>query len=849
MREATDIPHPRQIPVPMSVPSWIASFQAPFPEIRGQVFKLETGNFRVLDPHERTLRRAYGRDSEMPDRRKTRAQLLEELAALRDRVAELQAMVNTHKGDEEALRESEERFRSIFEGSLDSILLADPVTGEIIDANPAAEELLLMSREEIVGLHQSAVHPPRIRESAKSAFQRIINEGDHRGPAETILQGSDGTEKVVEILAQVIQIDGRPTVFGVFRDIRERKKVEEALRESEARLRTAIDSIPFDVFLIDAEGRYSMQNIVSRRRWGNVVGKRPEDIAPDPETLDLWRNNNRKAVAGEVVENEVRFSLHGEERHYYNIVTPIRDREQIRGVLGVNIDITRRKRAEQALRESEQKLSLVLDGVPWLICYVSGDQRYLYVNRAYADWYGTSPDQVVGKPVNEVLDEQAYRKASGSIERALAGVRASFEDTAHDREGRERTVQATYVPHMDEQGDVKGCFVLMQDTTDRKRMEMEMLKVQKLESLGVLAGGIAHDFNNLLTVIMANLSMARAYGGLGEESSGMLADAEKASFRAQALTQQLLAFSKGGQPTRKTVSLEKLLKETGEFTLAGSNVGCDFEIQRDLWPASVDEGQITQVINNLVINADQAMPEGGTIRISAENAVLAEETPIPLKSGKYVKISVADQGVGISPKHLSKVFDPFFTTKIKGSGLGLSSSYTILKNHGGHIRIDSEVDLGTTVVIYLPAAETALADSEPKKEEPFRGTGRILLIDDEEMIRRSTGRMLERLGYEVALASDGTDGIELYRRAMELGSPFHLVILDLTIRRGMGGDQAMRELLRIDPDVKVIVSSGYSANPIMSSHREHGFCGVVPKPYTIDDLAASIFRVLHRVPR
>jgi PAS domain S-box-containing protein len=665
----------------------------------------------------------------MTDRSKTKAQLLEELAALRDQVADLQSKVTRHKSDEEALRESEERFRSVFEGSLDSILLADPVTGKIIDANPAAEELLLMPREEIIGLHQSEVHPPRIREYAKGAFRRIIEEGDHKAPAETLLQASDGTEKLVEILAQVIQIDGRPTVFGVFRDISERKRVE------------------------------------------------------------------------------------------------------------------------QALLESEKKLSLVMDGVPWLICYVSSDQRYLYVNRAYADWYGTSPEQLVGKHVREVLDEQVYSRISGYIERALEGARVSFDDAAHDREGRERTLQATYVPHLDERGALKGFFVLIQDTTDQKRMEKEILKIQKLESLGVFAGGIAHDFNNLLTVVLANLSMARVYGDLGEETSGMLADAEKASLRAQALTQQLLAFSKGGLPTKKVVSLQKLLRETAEFTLAGSNVGCDFAILQDLWPVSVDEGQISQVVSNLVINADQAMPEGGTIRISAENAILPEEAPIPLQPGKYVKISVADQGVGISPKHLPKVFDPFFTTKKKGSGLGLSSSYTIIRNHGGFIRIDSEVDAGSTVVIHLPAAEAGLADAEPNEQGPIRGTGRILLIEDEEMIRRSTGRMLERLGYEVTLASDGEEGIDLYGKAMGLGRPFHLVILDLTIRRGMGGDQAMRELRRIDPDVKAIVSSGYSANPIMSSHDEHGFCGVVPKPYRIEELAESIHRVLTGNPR
>jgi len=390
-------------------------------------------------------------------------------------------------------------------------------------------------------------------------------------------------------------------------------------------------------------------------------------------------------------------------------------------------------------------------------------------------------------------------------------------------------------------------LVSVMDITERKQMEQELQKIQKLESLGILAGGIAHDFNNILTAISTNLSMARLYGDLRDDISEMLADAEKASVRAQNLTNQLLAFAKGGAPIKKPTSISRLITTTAAFSLSGSNVKCEFSLPDDLRLAEVDEGQIGQVIQNLIINADQAMPRGGTIRIAAENIVVGEKDPLPLENGLYLRLSVTDQGIGVSRKDMPNIFDPFFTTKQKGSGLGLATAFSIVKHHGGHIEVESVVEEGTTFTVYLPTLDRTQGEIEWRRRQLIQGEGRILLVDDEEIIWRAAGEALTRMGYEVRFAEDGVAGIELYQEALNAKRPFHAVIMDLTIPGGMGGKEAAGEILRIDPEAKIIASSGYSNDPVMSNFREHGFCGIITKPYRIEDLGELLARVTQGV--
>jgi nitrogen-specific signal transduction histidine kinase len=390
----------------------------------------------------------------------------------------------------------------------------------------------------------------------------------------------------------------------------------------------------------------------------------------------------------------------------------------------------------------------------------------------------------------------------------------------------------------------------MTDISDRKRMEEERLRVAKLESVGVLAGGIAHDFNNILTSIMGNIGIARIEAASGNEIQNSLEQAEKASQRARALTQQLLTFSKGGAPVRKLASLAELLTDTAGFALRGSNVKCRFSIPDDLWHAEIDAGQVSQVIHNLVINAQQAMHAGGTVELTAENMAFDITQSIgkglPIKEGNYIRIAVADNGSGISKEHLEKIFDPFFTTKKTGSGLGLATSFSIARNHGGHLSVESVVGDGSTFYLYLPASTQTAAPKQDKKAAiKASGKTRILVMDDEQGIREIASRMLSNIGYkDIEFAEDGAEAIKMYKTAMKAGNPFSVAILDLTIAGGMGGEETIRKLLKIDPGVKAIVSSGYADATAMAVYKEFGFSGMVAKPYTLAELRKALQDVI-----
>ena len=380
---------------------------------------------------------------------------------------------------------------------------------------------------------------------------------------------------------------------------------------------------------------------------------------------------------------------------------------------------------------------------------------------------------------------------------------------------------------------------------ERKRMEGELLKTGKYESLGVLAGGIAHDFNNLLTGIIGNISLAKTFARPEEKIYEILERSEKACFRATELTTQLITFAKGGAPIKKTVLINDLIKDSVSFVLSGSNIRCEFSIQDDLWPVEVDEGQIRQVISNLIVNAAEIMPEGGVIKVRAENITISIKDTLLLKEGKYIRVFIEDQGIGIPKELLGKVFDPYFTTKQKGSGLGLSTAYSIIHKHAGVITVESALGVGTTFCIYLPASKKIAARKASTHEEAsIIRQGKILVMDDEEMVRKLAGDLWSIIGYEVGLARDGKEAIELYRKAKEVGKPFDIVMLDLTIPGGMGGRETIKRLLEIDPDVKAIVVSGYSNDPIMADCKAYGFIGAVTKPYNIEELRKLVGEII-----
>ncbi|RJP61239.1 MAG: response regulator [Candidatus Auribacter fodinae] len=381
---------------------------------------------------------------------------------------------------------------------------------------------------------------------------------------------------------------------------------------------------------------------------------------------------------------------------------------------------------------------------------------------------------------------------------------------------------------------------LARELYEREKLENEILKARKLESIGILAGGIAHDFNNILTSILGNIMLLKQFITPDEAHAGFISNVEKASERAKDLTQQLLTFSKGGAPIKKAASISDLIQDSVNFVLKGSNVKPRFIIQDAIYPVEIDEGQINQVINNLIINADQAMPDGGEIIVRCENIILEEKQIPDLKQGKYVKITIQDHGHGISEKHLSKIFDPYFTTKNNGTGLGLATTYSIIKRHDGAITVESQEGLGTSFYIYLPASTKNIQKKNTDTVEIVKGNGKILIMDDDPMVRATISDMVAHLGYQVTDVKDGIEAIEIYRDSVERNDFFDVVIMDLTIPGGMGGKEAVTKLLQINPDANCIVSSGYSNDPVMSKFQDYGFKGILRKPVTITELSSVL---------
>ncbi|MGQ9609970.1 MAG: hybrid sensor histidine kinase/response regulator [bacterium] len=516
--------------------------------------------------------------------------------------------------------------------------------------------------------------------------------------------------------------------------------------------------------------------------------------------------------------------------------------------------------ANVALRESlsaeKERLFVTLQSIGDGVIATDVDGKVTLMNKVAERLTGWSTEEAIGKQLEEIfhiINEKTREICENPVKKVIKDgevVGLANNTVLISKDGTERIIADSGAPVRDKNGRIIGIILVFRDITERRIMEEELIRADKLETVSVLAGGIAHDFNNLLTGILGNVSLAKMQSNQWDKVYERLNEAEKASLRAKGLTQQLLTFSNGGDPILKVTSIAGLLKDSATFALRGSNVNCKFNIQDDLWAVEVDEGQISQVIHNIVINADQAMPSGGTITLTAENIVVGKKFHLPLKPGRYVKISIKDQGIGIPKAHFSKIFDPYFTTKQKGSGLGLSTSYSIIKRHDGYIALDSELGVGTTFYIYLPATTKPLTidkEKEEQLEQIPKGKWKILVMDDEPVIRELAENLLTTLGYTVMVASDGEEAIKLYKAESKAGSPFDAVVMDLTIPGGLGGKEAIKELITFDPNIKAIASSGYSTEPVVSEYREYGFKGFIAKPYKIKDMADILYKVINKI--
>ncbi len=763
--------------------------------------------------------------------------------------------ITERKKLERQLVESEEKYRTLVEKDPNMIYLIKD--GELTFANQALLNTLGYSLKEILDISLDDLSPivPEQRLMIKERLKKRIAGKNVLESYEFSVMTKNGEIIPCLLNTTSFELEGTRIIQGVLTDIRKVKKLEKELKESEERYRGLYNSTIDGIVSQDIEG-----NILDcNQAFIDMHGYTKEEIY-QLKLKELIPSKWNKIIERMINEQLIPYGYSDEFEleciKKDGTIFPVSARSWLTKnkegkpleVWSIIRDITERKRAEEALIESEERYRGLyessIDGI------VSADGgNIIECNQAFANMLGYTKEEIKKMNYMDLVPSKWHNELTKVLiePRQKKGYSDEHKLEIAKKDGSLIPISIRAWLMKDKEGFASKGWAIIRDISEKRKMEEELHKIEKLESLGILAGGIAHDFNNILTGILGNITLAKMYAPFREKVLERLSEAEKATIRARDLTQQLLTFSKGGAPVKKTASIDELLRDTTVFTLSGSNVKCKFSIPEDIWSVEIDEGQISQVLNNLIINADQAMPDGGIINISAENVIIGTKDILPLQEGRYIKLSIKDQGIGIPEEYLQKIFDPYFTTKQKGSGLGLTIAYSIIKNHKGHIVVESKLGAGSNFSIYLPALKTQVPKEKEAENRPITGKGKIMVMDDEEVIRDSLGEILTFLGYEVGFARDGEEAITIYKKAKDTGQSFDAVILDLTIRGGMGGKETIGKLIEIDPKVKAIVSSGYSTDPVMADFKNYGFSGVVAKPYDIKELNEALDSVINGI--
>jgi PAS domain S-box-containing protein len=591
-------------------------------------------------------------------------------------------------------------------------------------------------------------------------------------------------------------------------------------------------------FLIELLG-YSRDQFVNKAIWD--IGFFKDIIANQDNFLQLkerkyirYKDLPLETADGRKIDVEFVSNVYPENNH---------------NVIQCNIrDITERKRGEQERFEAASRFRGVFEQSPVGSLFVGMDKRFIRCNPAFYRFLGYPESELIGKLIADVTHPEDVELGIKELQHLAEGSKESFtvQKRYLRKDGSIVWGEVSVSLVRDAQNTPLYFLPIIADITDRKRLEEDHLKYelrlqqdQKLESLGVLAGGIAHDFNNLMGGFFGYIDLAREAANDPRVTS-YLSKAMATIDRARGLTAQLLTFAKGGAPVRKTATLNPFIQETAQFALSGSNVSCRFDVPPDLWLCNFDKNQLSQVIDNIIINAQQAMPLGGTIELIARNLILAIKEHPTLAKGHYVKISIKDKGIGMPKELIPKIFDPFFTTKAKGHGLGLATCYSIVKRHDGCIEVESEMGAGSTFHIYLPASTESVSSAANSSVAVHRGSGIFLVMDDEDMIREIITDMLISLGYTVVCTQDGKEAIDFFQTETKNNRPLSGMIFDLTVPGGMGGRAAVAEIRKLNREIPVFVASGYAEDPVMKNPAEYGFMASICKPFNINELSAML---------
>ena len=637
----------------------------------------------------------------------------------------------------------------------------------------------------------------------------------------------------------------------------ELERGQRALQENESRFRLIMDSIDaivyvadmdsYEVLFINQYGKQFLGDITGQICWQTIQQGQdgPCPFCTNKYLLDAEGN------PGEIHTWEFQNTITGSWFYIHDRAITWIDGRIVR--LEIATDMTERKQFETRLAEETERLAVTLRSIGDGVITTDTEGQVTLINQVAETLTGWSSAEATGRPLSEVfhiINEVTGQPCESPVEKVLASgqiIGLANHTSLIAKNGQGRNIADSGAPIRDRDGKIIGVVLVFRDITDSLRTEQELIKAKKLESIGVLAGGIAHDFNNILAAILGNLDLSLLDANISDRTRRLLGEAVKASYRARDLTQQLLTFAKGGQPIKEAAALPDVIRDSADFILRGDKVACRYHFPDDLWLVDIDKGQISQVVQNIILNASNAMPSGGIVDVTCENVPPAAAREANLaRQDKYVKMTIKDSGVGIPANVLDKIFDPYFTTKQQGNGLGLAITHSIISKHEGHISVRSTPGIGSTFTIYLPAsAQVALPDQMSDEIRLHSAKkARILLMDDEEQVQDIMRAMLSELGHDVLIAADGTAAVRTYSEQRKNNTPIDLVIMDLTVPGGMGGKDAAKEVLAIDPQAKLVVSSGYSHDPVMANFRDHGFRSAITKPCQLGQLARIIEKVL-----
>jgi PAS domain S-box-containing protein len=764
--------------------------------------------------------------------------------------------ITLRKRSELRLQESEHKFRHIT-SHLNIGVFMSTLTGRFIYVNESVARIGgYDSVEEFLAVPAQQLYPmPDEREGLVRALQAQGSVQNYRAHS----RRKDGTVYLIAINA-TIQHDavGTPEyILGTVEDVTERTRALEALAASERRLAQIFESTGTANALFDRQCRLVLQNSLSKAYLGTqgdeAYGKDVIEVF-GPERGPVVKARMLGVLAsGRPRTFETQFGLVTGTRWFRSVYEPLHDEAgAITGVQVISQDITEPRLFEQHLAQEKERLAVTLrsiaDGV------IATDQAgcVQIINAAAEAMTGWKLEDALGRPLHEIYRTffpDTREPCPNPVDQVLVrhgGGLLSDPATLASRDGSERAIASSGAPILAATGDVLGLVLVFRDISERQRLLDTVNRQQKLEALGILAGGIAHDFNNLLGGILGNVDLAM-YQTQEPQVREYLETALSSMNRARSLTRQLLTFAKGGAPLKKVESLFPMVRDAVTFALSGTSVSASFEVAADLSRAEIDRNQLGQVIDNLVINAVQAMPAGGQLMVSAENATVSERDNLALRPGRYARLSFTDTGVGIPHDIQSKIFDPFFTTKQKGSGLGLATSYSIVQRHGGAILVSSEPGRGSTFTVLLPAVDGAPEAEDPGKNGLPMGTGEVLVMDDEEAVRITAGAMLGKLGYAWIGTGNGQEAIDLITRFVREGRALAFAILDLTVSGGKGGLEAAREIHAMYPALPLFVASGYAEDPVIANPSQYGFLDSIRKPFTTSELGNMLARNRERL--